>query len=237
MVDENGIVTCHGFTGYPEEVAIIGEAFVEEGFVWRNIVLPGHTTDERALRKTTWRDWTGEVMRTIDELASNVEGAVVMSGLSLGGLLTLYAAEHNANLRAIVPLAAPIKVFQWYHRILANILPGFWVKNSDDIMDSDAMEIHRSYPRFHTDSAKQVNALAVDVRKDLSSIAIPALIVHGLHDNSVSPTNATAIFNEISSEMKELLWAENSAHVLTRDYDKQMIVDAALKFVNNALGI
>jgi carboxylesterase len=236
MSAEFGIVTCHGFTGYPEEVEIIGKTFQQEGFAWHNICLPGHAQDEHELRKYGWRDWGGEVLASIDKLAEEASGGVVMSGLSLGGLLTLYAAENSAHLRAIVPLAAPAEILRWYHRIVAKVAPGFWVKNKDDIRDESALEIHRSYSRFHTDSAKQVNALADEVRNNLHKVQIPTLIVHGRHDAEIHPDNAEYILEHISSEQKKLLWAENSAHVLTRDFDKEFIVRSALDFVRGVLG-
>jgi carboxylesterase len=235
MGAEFGIVTCHGFTGYPEEVEIIGEAFEAEGFVWHNVLLPGHAQNEHELRRYGWGDWTEKVLRSIDEVAEGASGGVVMSGLSLGGLLTLYAAENSPHLRAIVPLAAPVEIFKWYHRILAKVAPGFWVKNSDDIRDESALELHRSYSRFHTDSAKQVNALADEVRGNLHRIQVPALVVQGRHDGTVHPDNAEYILEHISSEQKRLLWAENSAHVLTRDFDKEFIVKSALDFARGVL--
>jgi carboxylesterase len=236
MSAQFGIVTCHGFTGYPEEVEIIGEAFQAEGFAWHNVLLPGHAQNEHELRRYGWKDWAGAVLRAIDEVAKQVSGGVVMSGLSLGGLLTLYAAENSPHLRAIVPLAAPVEIFKWYHRILAKVAPGFWIRNSDDIRDETALEIHRSYSRFHTDSAKQLNALADEVRGNLHEVRVPALIVHGRHDGAIDPKNATYILEHISSERKQLLWAENSAHVLTRDFDKELVVKSALEFVRGALG-
>lgn len=237
MSTEFGIVTCHGFTGYPEEVEIIGRAFQEEGFAWHNVILPGHARDEHELRKYGWRDWGAEVLRCVDQMSERARGGVVMSGLSLGGLLTLYAAENSGKLKAIVPLAAPIRIFRWYHRILAKLTPGLWIRNSDDIRDESALEVHRSYPRFHTDTAKQVNALADEVRGNLHKVRVPALIVHGRHDAAVRPDDARYISEHISSERKRLLWAENSAHVLTRDFDKQLVVDSALQFAREVLGI
>jgi carboxylesterase len=75
------------------------------------------------------------------------------------------------------------------------------------------------------------------VRGNLHKVQVPALIVHGRYDGEIDPDNAKYILEHISSERKQLLWAENSAHVLTRDFDKELVVKSALEFVRGALGI
>ena len=118
-------------------------------------------------------------------------------------------------------------------------LPGWWVKRSDDdlrdINDLTQRELHRAYPTFHTDSAKEVGKYVTYVKSKLSEILQPLLIVHSTKDKSVSAENADIIYNEVQSEKKEKLIVDQSGHVMTRDLDREEIFERIYQFFNEIL--
>ena len=165
-----------------------------------------------------------------------------MIGLSMGGLLTLYALTNSPHLAAGVTLAAPIRPLSGPQSFQAWVLArvpilGRWVQNEgkDAIMDPEARKIHDSYPRFHTDSVIELNKLATKVRHNLDRIETPVLIIHSVGDTFVSVKNAYEIHGSLRSKGKELFLVERSSHVLTRDYDKDRILEKCLEFVRKVL--
>ena len=236
---EIGVVTIHGFTGYPEEMELLGHYLENKGFYWENVKLPGHTTTPEDLKKYSWKDWAAEVMKTIQKTKKQVRNGVFVSGLSLGGLLTLYSLIHDPEIRGGITLAAPIKIFKWYHQLISPLPVGFWVKNPGDpkasLNDPSLRENHRSYEYFHSKSAKDVNNLAKHVKKRLHLIKAPILIVHSSKDKLVEPSNANKIFDLVSSEKKFLLMVNRSSHVLSKDYDRYFIFDTIVRFIQEVL--
>ncbi len=231
-----GIVTIHGFTGYPEEMEPLGKFMEENGLYWKNVLLPGHAKNPEELREYRWSDWANKVMEEIEEAKQNVEKGIFVAGLSLGGLLTLYSLIHDKTILGGITLAAPIRVFKWYHDVLSMFPIGFWVKNQGDpetsLNDPQFRDIHRAYEYFHSDNAKDVNNLAKHVRKRLQKIEAPILIVHSKYDKLVEVSNAYEIFEKTRSKHKYLFLVNRSSHVLTRDYDREIIFSTALNFIN-----
>ena len=233
------LITCHGFTGYPEEMEPLGLFFQEKGMTWRNLQLPGHGTTPEDLKNTTWVEWTKyvkeEVISAMEEFGNNV----IMSGLSLGGALTLYVLEEIPDVKAGIALAAPIKVLSWFHYPLL-LIPflRFWIKSDEeDIHDPEALKIHRSYPKFHSSSGLEVHKLVTYTRKNLSKIHQPLFLAHSKLDTVVNPKQAKQIFQKVSTpnHLKKLVFVEKSGHVLTRDYDKVFIFQQAFNFLANVL--
>ncbi|MHA2170870.1 MAG: alpha/beta hydrolase [Candidatus Kariarchaeaceae archaeon] len=233
------IVTCHGFTGYPEEMDPLGKYFVGKGFSWSNLTLPGHGTTPKDLRNTTWKDWTNHMEQELKDKLQQYPDGVFFSGLSLGGVMTLYAMQEYPQLKGGIPMSAPVNILNWWQKIATKLPIGFWVKRTEtdlrDIYDKEAAKDHRAYETFHSDSAKQVHYLVSHVRKNLSRITQPILIVHSSRDNSVPLKNAFEIYEKVNSKIKEKLIVDNSGHVVTRDLDKEIIFGKSFEFINTII--
>ncbi|MHA2363042.1 MAG: alpha/beta hydrolase [Candidatus Hodarchaeales archaeon] len=236
--NETCLITSHGFTGFPSEMDPLGNYLLEKNFVWKNLILPGHATTPEYLRDVTWQEWGNYVINEIQLLLENSRyNKVVMAGLSLGGLLTLYALEELPELSAGITLAAPIKIFNPFQAFLSKIPKlSFWIDGQRigkvDINDPEAKKNHKSYSRFHSDNAKQLNSLANHVKKNLQKIKQPLLIIHSKNDELVPYKNAQNIYNRVvNTKNKEIFTVERSSHVLTRDYDHQIIFDKISSFV------
>jgi carboxylesterase len=233
------VVTCHGFTGYPEEMEPFGKFLQNKGLNWYNLTLPGHAATPEDLRNTRWRDWTAYVKKEVKKKLDKYSDGVFFSGLSLGGAMTLYVMQQFPQLKGGIPLSAPVSILNWWQKIATKLPIGFWVKRTEedlrDIYDKEAAADHRAYETFHSDSAKQVHYLVSHVRKNLSKIKSPILIVHSRKDNSIPLKNAFEIYNNVNSYIKETLIVNNSGHVLTRDLDKEIIFDKSFDFISTII--
>ena len=97
-----GVLVVHGFTGSPQGVRPLAQAFADAGFSVRLPVLPGHATTWQDLNTTTWRHWYGEVERAFVELRARTR-VVVAAGLSMGGALATRLAElHPDDIAGLV---------------------------------------------------------------------------------------------------------------------------------------
>ena len=232
-LSEYCVITCHGFTGYPEEMNPLGEFLTKKGYCWKNLTLPGHNTTPEDLKQTLWHDWANYVNTEIEEALHSSKG-VFFTGLSLGGTMTLYALETYPSLLGGATLAAAVKVFPFWQELLLKLPIGFWIKRTErdirDINDPKARSTHHAYLKLHTNSVKQLDAFVKHVKKRLPLIQQPLLIIHSTKDNVLKPSNAEYIYQHVSSTKKDLLFVHKSGHVLTKDYDKEFIFQKIHEF-------
>ena len=73
------IITCHGCTGYSDEIKPLGEYFTHKGWEWKNLVLPGHETTPENLRTKKWKDWTDYVAAVIAKAIYNFDKVLFLA--------------------------------------------------------------------------------------------------------------------------------------------------------------
>ena len=99
----------HGFTGNPQSMRGLALALADAGFTVEMPLLPGHGTDISDMLPTRWKDWSEAAETAYDELAARSDSVVVV-GLSMGGMLSVWLAQRHPEIAAIVvvnPLIAP----------------------------------------------------------------------------------------------------------------------------------
>jgi carboxylesterase len=67
-------------------------------------------------------------------------------------------------------------------------------------------------------------------------ITAPVLIMYSKGDASVDASHAKAIYDDLRSSDVELIWFENSGHVITRDAEREAVFAAATAFVQWVAG-
>jgi carboxylesterase len=56
--------------------------------------------------------------------------------------------------------------------------------------------------------------------------------MHAVEDRGVSPDNARSIYEQVGSDEKELVWIENSGHVITLEPARGQVYELAVDFIN-----
>jgi carboxylesterase len=69
------------------------------------------------------------------------------------------------------------------------------------------------------------------VRRGLGDVRCPILIMHGRKDHMVHPSNAQLIYDSVASTDKEIVWCERSYHVITLDFDRDMVFSRTHRFI------
>src|SRR5260221_5884016 len=96
-----GALILHGFTGSPQSMRPLAEAFANAGFSVELPRLPGHGTNLDDMAATSWSDWSHAAEAAYQGLAARCE-SVVVAGLSMGGSLTAWLATRHPQIAGIV---------------------------------------------------------------------------------------------------------------------------------------
>ena len=69
------------------------------------------------------------------------------------------------------------------------------------------------------------------VRKLLPEVEQPVLILQGLKDHSIDPDSCQIVYEQISSEDRQLLVMENSGHAILLDPEIEILCEKSLQFI------
>ena len=158
----------------------------------------------------------------INILKNNVDHLYVM-GLSMGGVLSLITAA-NYPVDGVVAMSTPFSLPEDWRMNFIKILPFFVSevsKGKSDWQDKDLSRDHISYPKYPTRSIVELKDLITVMHQSLADIKIPVLLMQSRKDKTVDEKAIRSIYDGLSSTDKEILWVENSGHVITREPDKE----------------
>lgn len=225
-----GCLVMQGFTGTVGSIRYYAQQLAARGLTVEAPRLTGHGTQWQDVNKAHYTDWIRDAEQAYQSLTERCD-KVFVTGLSMGGTLVLYLAEHHPEIAGVIPVNAP--VFMTDKRIPLLPVVRYLVASTPAIA-SDIMEpgvIEPAYDRTPTAGTYQMVKLLSVARKDLGLITQPLLVMRSTHDHVVPHECAPFIMEHVSSKDKEMVVFERSAHVVTMDYDKDGVVEAAWKFI------
>ncbi|MDD5748079.1 MAG: alpha/beta fold hydrolase [Actinomycetota bacterium] len=230
-----GCLLIHGFTGTTSSMKPLGDCLNSSGVTVLCPRLPGHGTNVKDMAHYSYTDWIRAVELGLSELRS-VCDVTFVSGLSMGGTLTLYLAEtHTREVAGVIPISAPaFRLASGIKRLALPLAPflKLFVKSmpgpGGDIKDPNITET--AYEKLSTKALCELKKLVKIVERDLPQITVPIRIYASKDDHVVPPENGIFIHEHVSSAHKELRWLENSYHVATLDFEKQTICEESLEF-------
>lgn len=228
-----GVLVIHGFTGSPASMQGIAEFFADQGF---NVALPrlaGHGTTPEDLENRKYTEWIDDVERAYQWLRERTN-RVFVTGLSMGGTLTLYMGEKHPELLGLLPINAAVRLPKEGIMLIAGALgvPRFTKGVGGDIKKGVPEPAYTLTP---LKAARQLVLLMRLVRDNITTIKQPIMIFSSRDDHVVPPDNQKWIYEHVSSEDKELVSLENSYHVATMDYDADLIMHKSLEFIERHL--
>ncbi len=233
--NSTGVLVIHGFTGSTQSMLPYGEALAARGYTVLGPRLPGHGTTVEDMASRNYTEWTGEAERALSELRGKCD-RVFVTGLSMGGTITLYlAAKYPEKVAGIVPVNAlaltkPMLRLAPMLKYLMKTVPGV----GSDIKKPECKE--SCYEKVPVPAVCQLTQLLKVMREGLPRVSAPALVIASRVDHVVAePANANYIMANLGSRDKELLWLENSYHVATLDNDAELIFERAAAFIEKQL--
>ncbi len=232
-----GVLLFHGFTATPDCLHYLATKLHEEKFSVIAPVLAGHGTFAEELEQTHWIDWYRSAEEAYQRMKNHCDSICVL-GLSMGGLLALHLAHQHRNIKALSVLATPLFLDGWLIRFLFPIiwktplkfLYRYQKKYIISIKDPSAQRRHQTYDKVPVASVANLLDIQKKVRRELHAIRQPTLIAHAIDDQTVPYGNLDYIRACIGSETVETLTLKKSNHIITVDYDKDVVAKRVVKF-------
>lgn len=226
-----GILISHGFTGSTQSMRPLGEAYAAAGYTVCGPRLRGHGTHYEDMERTTHKDWISSLEEGYQWLRERCDTFFV-TGLSMGGTLSLYMAENHPEVRAIALINAAVYIPQMEPATQMEDTR-FLDAIGSDIKKKGVTEL--AYGRTPVQSVKEILTLMKKVKENLSQITCPTLIFVSDDDHVVPPDNAQMIYSDIRSEIKEIHHLKDSYHVATLDNDQQFIIEETIDFIKKSI--
>lgn len=227
-----GCLLVHGFTGSPKEMRWMGEFLASQGHTVLGIRLAGHATQPADLVRTRWTDWLASVEDGYHLLKGSCN-TIFVCGLSMGGILSLLLASRFpvAGVIAIsTPYALPddwrLRFIKLFYRFVPRV-----PKGPPDWRNPQAARDHVEYPDYPTRAILELRDLLVQMHRSLPAVSAPVLLVHSRLDGGVAPQNMQRIYEALGASDKQMLWVENSGHVIPREPERQRVFEAANAFM------
>lgn len=230
-----GVLLIHGFTGSPSELRELGEQLHAKGYTVEGILLAGHGTDPRDLLKAKAEQWLEQVGQAVERLRQSCDTVAVI-GMSMGGLLTLYAGA-ELPVDKLVTLSTPIYLFDWrvHFLWLADRLPYWAIPKSPRSVDAPE-RYNVAYRCMPIAGVHQlVKILRLVKHREIPRVHQPILIIQSRTDHTVRPESAQYIADQVASECKKLLWVPEARHVMTLFTGRQAIYAAIEAFLEESL--
>ena len=198
--------------------------------------LPGHGTTLDDMQTTDWSDWSGEAAAAFDRLAARADEIVVI-GLSMGGTLTLWTGLQRVGdpvLKGLIcvnaaTMAMPPDVVEMVREMGddgIDVMPAV----GGDIADPDQVEI-----AYDGTPVKPYLSLLDDgvipIQDRYGELDVPVLIFSAPEDHVVSPEQS-AHLRDTAGGGVEFVTLERSYHVATQDYDRDLINERSLEFID-----
>jgi carboxylesterase len=225
------VLVVHGFTGNPQSMRPLAEAFAAAGCTVSLPLLPGHGTRVEDMLPTRWADWSTAAEQAYEQLSARCE-AVVVAGLSMGGTLTLWLASRHPEIRGIVlvnPLAdadAPgiTQTVTSLRELDAPLVPGI----GSDIALAGSVE--SAYPMTPVEPLLSLHAAVAELRPALRRITCPVLLLTSPQDHVVEPVSSDLVAASVQGPV-ERVSLDRSFHVATLDHDAALVESSAVDFV------
>ena len=233
---EPAVLALHGWSGTPQEVALVVEIAGELGLRAHAPLLPGHGTHARDLADKTFADWSRSAEDALDRVGA--KGPAIVAGLSMGALLAMHlAVAHPARVRALVLLAnaawltAPFPALALAAADRTGIKSFTMPKKESDIADPEMRRTNLTYSAQPVRSAIEVLRAGERMRRELGRIRCPVFIGHGLLDRVCPVSNARKVAERLGTTDRTVVVLPRSRHIITRDYDRAVLRDRLKIFI------
>ena len=214
-----GVVLIHGLLASPAELRSFGETLRKYSYPVIGVRLMGHGTSPWDLRDRAWQDWMTSVRRAYQILAPFVD-EICLVGFSLGGVLALrMAAEAPAGLAGVAAVAAPIKLRN-KSLIFVPVVHGAnklaeSATSREGVMPfrlNESENPETNYRHIPIRALHELRRAIYDLARHLPKVTCPVTIIQGLEDPVVDAKSAQIIFDNVSTDNKQLHWIDTDRH-------------------------
>ena len=224
-----GVLVLHGFTGNPGSVRALAERLADAGFTVDLPLLPGHGTVVEDMLLTGWSDWLAHAEARYAALRDRCEQVVVV-GLSMGGALTAWLGSEHPEIAGLVCINAVVSVPPGMREAVQEVLAtgaDRFAGIGSDIAEPGVVET--AYADTPLAPLLTLFEASDNLGDRTSRITSPTLIITSRQDHVVPPENSDLLAAAVSGPV-ERIWCERSYHVVTQDYDREIVFEATVGF-------
>ncbi len=235
---EIGALLIHGYTATTAEVRLLGDYLAGHDVTVSAPLLPGHGTTPEEMNRCRWQDWAAAVEEAYTALRARCR-TVFVGGESMGGLLTLYLATRHAEIAGLMVYATALYAANKLlplAPLLRYFIKALPKERKPESEWNAADRRWQGYIVHPGNGAAQLYLLSRHVRRTLSQVRQPILIMHGLQDDTVQPRSSQEIHDRVASRDKELVWLEHSTHCLLLDIEYELAAERTLAFIRRLAG-
>ena len=237
-----GVLLLHGFTGTPDSMRPVANKLIHSGFTISAPLLAGHGTTPENLARTDWTTWFHSAQKAYMELHQKCS-KIFVAGLSMGALLALkLAIDYPQSTVAIGCLATPLHLKSKISRLLPFIrhtpLRHLWKyqpKFSVDVKDPEAKENFWNINLMPLSCIYSLQDLQKLIHDSLPKVQTPILLIHSRHDSTSAYESMNEVAVKVSSTITETVTLENSYHIVTLDFDKELVAQKVTDFFGRFL--
>ncbi|MCO4760797.1 MAG: alpha/beta fold hydrolase [Myxococcales bacterium] len=221
----DGVLLIHGFSGGPWDMRPLAAALAADGLTVVAPLLAGH--GDGNLAPTTWHDWLADARKALDWLAPQV-ARVHLVGLSMGGLLTLLLGRQpcDAPIGTLTLLAPAMSL----PRKIAVALRTLDLTRWPRVVGRP----HSQGPnaaRMPVASVLSVLELQEVVRSVAPTCRVPALVLHGTEDKTISCERARQLVEPLLGDEGRWQAIEGAGHVLPQTDQAAEVVELVSTFI------
>lgn len=224
-----GCLLLHGFTGGTYEIEPLATYF-EERTDW-HISLPelrGHGK-QLNLQDVLYTEWLEEAEKAYAKLRETCETIYVI-GFSMGGMIAAYlAAKRHVDKLVLLAPARRYISFKYLTKEIVEMI-GDGVKGKLEENDLYVQTVNKlgDVPvKANIEFMKLVNY----TKKYLNDISAPVFIAQGKKDEMVPYQTVYTLEKEIGSEEKEIVFFDNSDHLICLGNDRDVLTQLVFSFL------
>ncbi len=223
---EKGVLLIHGLADMPLAMRDLAQAFSEQCFLVRAILLPGHGARAADLLSITRQDWLNAVRFGIETLKQDID-QVYVGGFSLGGLLSVYAAAEDPEIKGTFAFSPALALDSAWQ-----IRQSVWLRHVVNWLDKDEQDDYARFEAMPINAAAQTYLLTQDLQLLLSqqSLTTPVFLVQSSDDPIIDVTTNQRYFsNDFTNPANRLIiYQQNPAN-------KKNQKDNRIEYVNSYL--
>ncbi len=229
-----GVLVLHGFTSHLKTVDGLKPYLDKHHIKSVFPVLRGHGTKFKDLEGVTHRDWYADAEKALLTLSKSVDKVIVV-GLSMGGLVALeLATKHAQKLAGLVVVAPALKFadpFSVLTPLLSKVVP-YW-PSPNAFHDKKLSKLSQNYKWFPTSAFASLYEYSQKIEKELPKVKTPILILHSKKDQVIAPKTANIIYENVSSEYRDIKWFYKSGHEMMQDLESKEVFESIMNFISS----
>ncbi|TDM12576.1 alpha/beta hydrolase [Macrococcus lamae] len=227
---ERAVLLLHGFTGNSSDVRQLGRFLQKKGYTSYAPHYEGHGVPPEELLDSSPHVWWRQVLEAYDFLQEKGYKDIAVAGLSLGGVFALKLSLYR-DVIGVATMCSPMHI-KTTGNMFESVLD--YAREYKKREGKDSSQIDAEMSQFHpTATLEELQQTIGGVRDSVGDVYVPLFVAQGKLDTMINSESATIIYEETSSDDKEIHWYEHSGHVITIDKEKEQLFDDYYRYLES----